>query len=170
MKKLLACTALAMASSLMVMAQNKADLRFSIGPELDFATGTFSNTHSVGIGATVQAEKFIQQNLYGTGTIGIVIFNGKSIGGTNVKFTGQTIIPLKIGVKYFLAGGLYGAAQIGAGFLSNFAKGTAFAYTPQLGYEFQTKTGRAADIAIKYDGYSKNGTIGALGLRVAYIF
>ena len=48
--------------------------------------------------------------------------------------------------------------------------GTAFAYSPQIGYEFKTKTDKKIDATFKYDAYSKNGTIGALGFRLAYIF
>jgi hypothetical protein len=64
---------------------------------------------------------------------------------------------------------VYGALQAGVAFLNN-GGGTAFAYSPQLGYEFKTKTDKAIDASFKYDGYSKNGTLGAVGVRIAYIF
>ena len=153
-----------------VIAQDAQKFRFSVGPELSFATGSFAITHSVGVGATIQAEIPIQQNLYGTATTGFVVYGGKSIGGTNLKTVSQTIIPIKVGIKYFFISGFYGAAQIGVGILGNYAKGTAFAYTPEVGYEFKTKSGKAVDATFKYDGYSKNGTIEAIGFRLAYIF
>lgn len=161
---------MALCSSSLLLAQSQPAFKFSLGPELGFASGSFSNTHSIGIGATVQAEVSLQEHLYGTATFGIISYNGKSVAYTGTKTTGQIIIPLRIGAKYFLSGGVYGAAQIGVGFLNNFYSGTSFAYSPQIGYEFNTKSGKALDVTFKYDGYSKNGTIGAIGFRVAYIF
>ena len=170
MKKKVLLPFLALFISGFVVAQDAQKFRFSVGPELGFATGSFANSHSVGIGATIQAEMPIQQNLYGTATTGFIIYSGKSIGGTDTKNKSQTIIPLKVGAKYFFMNGLYGAAQLGIGILSNYTKGTAFAYSPQIGYEFKTKSGKAVDASIKYDGYSKGGTIEAIGFRLAYIF
>ena len=170
MKKIVICTFLSLLISGLVMAQDAQTFRFSVGPELGFATGTFANTHSVGIGATIQGEIPLQQNLYGTATTGFIAYGGKSIGGTTQKHNSQTIIPIKVGIKYFFIGGFYGAAQLGLGILGNYTKGTAFAYTPQIGYEFKTKSGKAVDATFKYDGYSKNGTIEAIGFRLAYIF
>lgn len=170
MKRITVFTLLAICLSPFTKAQSQPAFKFSLGPELSFASGSFSNTHSIGIGATVQAEVSLQEHLYGTATFGIISYNGKSVAYTGTKTTGQIIIPLRIGAKYFLSGGVYGAAQIGVGFLNNFYSGTSFAYSPQIGYEFNTKSGKALDVTFKYDGYSKNGTIGAIGFRVAYIF
>ena len=170
MKRITVFTLLAIFLSPFAKAQSQPAFKFSLGPELGFASGAFSNTHSIGIGATVQAEVSLQEHLYGTATFGIISYNGKSVAYTGTKTTSQIIIPLRIGAKYFLSGGVYGAAQIGVGFLNNFYSGTSFAYSSQVGYEFNTKSGKALDVTFKYDGYSKNGTIGAIGFRVAYIF
>lgn len=171
MKKIIVFSVLSFCFSMVVFAQDQRGFKFSAGPELSFATGSFSNTSSFGIGATAQADISLQPNLYGTLTGGIHFFNGKSIAGTSTKNTGPTIIPVRVGVKYFVAGRVYGAVQMGVAFISNnmFYNGTAFAYSPQLGYEFNTKSGRAVDATLKYDGYTKNG-IGALGFRLAYVF
>jgi hypothetical protein len=168
MRKLIVFTVAAMCTFSAVKAQDQSSFRFSAGPELSFATGAFSNTHSIGIGGTVQAEVSLQEHLYGTATFGIIAYNGKS-SGAGLKYKGETILPLRVGAKYFLSGGVYGAAQIGVGFLNN-GGGTAFAYSPQIGYEFKTRSDKAVDASFKYDGYSKNGTLGAIGFRVAYIF
>lgn len=172
MKKFIVLILITIGTSATLMAQDKADFKLSVGPELQFATGVFHQTQSIGIGATIQAEKSLQENLYGTATTGIIFFNGRSVDGA-VKQKGQTIIPIKVGVKYFFMGGVYGAAQIGVGIFGNniLNNGTAFAYTPALGYEFRTSSGKAVDATFKYDGYSKSGgTLGAIGFRVAYIF
>lgn len=159
----------AFCTSCMLMAQSDSKLRFSVGPELSFATGSFSETHSIGIGGTVQAEVSLKEHAYATATFGLIAYNGKS-SGAGYKFKGETILPLRVGVKYFLSGGIYGAAQLGVGFLGGFYTGTSFAYSPQIGYEFRTNHDKALDASFKYDGYSKNGTLGAIGFRLAYRF
>lgn len=158
---------------------------FSIGPELCFATGSFSRTHSIGTGGTVQAEYYFKEKLKGTATFGLLGHAGKSttIANQKVSFPGQVIIPLRVGVKYFLANGFYAGAQLGVAFLSNAQKATMFAYSPlMLGYELNTKSNKSFDITLKYDGYTganhnvyytdnrSNGTIGSFGVRVAYVF
>lgn len=167
MRKVLLISAIALCISFAVNAQDKG-IKFSVGAELGFATGGFSNTHSIGIGGSAQLEIPLQDKLNGVAYAGILAYNGKSA-GSGIKFKGQTIIPVRVGVKYFLAGGFYGAFQTGLGFLGN-SGGTAFSYSPQVGYEFQTRSGKAVDATFKYDAYSKNGTIGAMGFRLAYIF
>ncbi len=171
MKKIPLFLLMAFCASSALLAQNQPAFKFSVGPELGFATGTFATSHSVGIGASVQAEISIQEHLFGTATFGIISYAGKSY-GSGLKYAGQTIIPLRIGAKYFLSGGVYCALQAGVGFLNklNNEGGTAFSYSPQVGYEFNTKKGKAVDATFKYEGYSKNGTKGALGFRLAYIF
>jgi len=152
-------------------AQKESDKKvsFSIGPEIGFAVGNFNDTHSIGFGGTVQADINIAPSTAFTITTGYMSYAGRSVGG-GLKYKAAGIIPLKAGIKYYLSGGFYGAAQLGVGFFNN-GGGTAFAYTPMLGYEFSTKSGKAVDAAFKYDGYSKNGTgLGSIGLRVAYRF
>lgn len=168
MKKIIVFTLVALCTSGLVKAQNDDKLKVSVGPELSIPVGNFSTGWSFGIGATAQVEIKLQDRLNGTATGGVIFYNGKSIGG-GLKQTGITIIPIRVGGKYFFTEGIYGAAQIGVGFI-NKGIGTAFAYSPQLGYEFRTKSGKAVDASFKYDGYSKNGTLGAIGFRVAYVF
>ena len=171
MKKIIVCMMVALSSSSFILSQSQPGFKFSVGPEIGFATGSFSNSHSFGIGGTVQAEVSLQEHLYGTATFGIISYNGKSY-GTGTKYKGETFLPLRIGAKYFFTGGVYGALQAGIAFLNN-GGGTAFAYSPQLGYEFKTKSDKAIDATFKYDGYSGGnniGTVGAIGFRLAYIF
>jgi len=174
MKKIIVLMMVAICTSCIVMAQYSPGFRFSVGPELDLATGVFRQTHSVGVGASIQIEKSLQQNLYATASTGISIYGGKSTSGSYAN-KNVTIIPIKVGIKYFLVGGVYAAAQLGVGIFGNNTNfnGTHFAYTPQFGYEFKTKSGKAVDASFKYDGYSAGSSIGTLesvGFRVAYIF
>jgi hypothetical protein len=168
MKKAFLVSLVMLCASATVFAQDN-DVKFSAGAELGFASGSFSNTHSIGIGGSAMLEIPLQDKLNWTAYAGILLYAGKSATG-DTKFKGQTIIPLRVGVKYFLTEGIYGGLQAGLGLLSGFGSGAAFSYSPQIGYEFKTKGGKAVDATFKYDAYSKNGTIGAIGFRLAYIF
>ncbi len=153
-------------------AQKGSDTKghFSIGPEIGFATGDFNDSHSIGIGATAQGEVNIAKSTNLTLTMGFISYAGRSY-GAGLKYKAAGIVPVKAGVKYFLSEGFYAGAQFGAGFFTNSGGGTAFAYTGMLGYEFNTKTDKAVDVSLKYDGYSKNGgRLGAAGIRLAYRF
>ncbi len=175
MKKIILLSLFALSISSFVMAQSESRLKFSVGPELSIPTSTFSLGWSFGIGATAQVEMPVQQNFNVTGTAGIIVYNGKSV-GNGLKNASLSIIPIRVGGKYFFTQGVYGAAQLGIGIINRY-NGTAFAYSPQLGYEFRTNSGKAIDLSLKYDGYSgKNSlsnegyTLSAIGVRVAYIF
>jgi hypothetical protein len=152
-------------------AQKGSDRKFgfSAGPEIGFATGNFNNTNSIGIGASVQAEFNVAPSTNITLTTGYLSYAGRSA-GSGIKYKAAGVLPFKAGVKYYLSEGFYGAAQLGAGWFNN-GRGTALAYTPMLGYEFNTKTDKAVDASFKYDGYSINGSgFGSVGFRLAYRF
>jgi hypothetical protein len=166
MRKLFVLTAIAVCSSLMVKAQKDGMTRFSVGPELGFATGTAGNFNSLGIGATIQAEHFYQENISATLLFGIVSYLGKSASSTQ-NYKAYTVLPLRVGGRYYIGNDFHVGAQIGLGFATG---GTAFAYSPQIGYNFKTKKGKGVDATFKYDGYANGGTFSSLGIRVAYIF
>ncbi|MCW3093207.1 MAG: hypothetical protein JWP81_4276 [Ferruginibacter sp.] len=177
MKKVIVSFVLFVTVCISAFAQNEVQenkFSFNAGPELGFATGSFSGTHSVGFGGSAQAEYFVIDKLKATATIGLLTYVGKSyISSTN--YAALRIIPLRLGAKYFLFKGLYGGAQMGVAFLGNFEpyNGTAFAYSPlMLGYEFTTKSNKSIDATIKYDAYTGTGagTIGSFGIRLAYVF
>jgi hypothetical protein len=190
MKKiLLAMVGIAFFST--TFAQNKlseSKFHFSAGAELGIATGALSDAHSVGIGASAQAEYTVAPNTNVTLSIGIISYAGKKVASNNAyRYSTSTIVPVKGGIKYFLSGGFYAAAQLGVGFLSNYvdvhntnptypygiydASSTALAYTPMIGYEFRSNSGKAFDASFKYDGYSTQGaSFGSVGLRLAYKF
>ncbi len=154
-----------------VKAQKNVDknLHFSVGPELSFATGKFADKQSVGTGATVQVSYRVAPATDVTLTTGYLVYFGKSA-GAGIKFKSAGVLPIRAGLKYYLTEGLYGQVQTGVGFFSNNG-GTAFAFTPAMGYEFDTKSGQAFDVSLKYDGYFvKSSALGAFGIRLAYKF
>ena len=172
MKKVILFTVIIFCAAAVSFAQ-RDKLKLSVGAELGFATGGFSNTHSIGIGGSAQLEIPLQEKLQGVAYGGILLYTGKGIPGeSGKKYSGVTIIPLRIGIKYFLTGSVYGGLQAGLGFISGneIYNGAAFSYSPQIGYEFKTNSGKSIDVTFKYDAYVKSGTLGSFGLRVAYIF
>lgn len=168
MKKIFVTTGFIFCMAAAAFAQDK-NIKLSVGAELALPSGNLSSTQSFGFGGTAQLEIPLQEKLMGVAYGGIILFKGKSAGG-GLNYPGLTIIPIRVGVKYFLTGSVYGGLQAGLGFLSNFGTGTAFSYSPQVGYEFKTNSGKSIDATFKYDGYSKNGSFGSFGLRLAYIF
>lgn len=171
MKKLIVSAIIICICSLAAFAQNDDKISFSAGPELSFAAGSFSNTHSIGTGGSVQAEYYVMDHLKATATMGVLVYRGTSGPVAKTRNSGQTIIPVRIGGKYSLMGGVYAGLQTGIGFLRGYYKTTSFAYSPLAGYEFKTKSGKSIDATLKYDAYSgSNGTIGAVGFRLAYCF
>jgi len=169
MKKLVILTIITISLSTVVKAQKFGETRFSLGPEIGAATGTFGNVAGLGLGATVQAEHFYQENVSGTILLGFVDYFGSSY-NNNLKYKSTLIIPLRVGGRYYIGDGFHLGAQIGVGFISGLYSTTAFAYSPQIGYNFKTNKGRAIDATFKYDGYASSGSLSAVGIRVAYIF
>jgi hypothetical protein len=170
MKKLILSAAVILFATAACVAQKENSFKFSVGAELLFPTGALSNSQSFGIGGTGMIEIPLQDKLQGVAYSGILLFKGKSA-GNGYNNPGLTIIPLRVGVKYFLTGSVYGGLQAGIGFFSGYGTGSAFSYSPQIGYEFKTNSGKSIDAAFKYDAYSKSGgTLSAIGFRLAYIF
>ncbi len=173
MKKILFFVATSFLFSSFAFAQREGRTRFSLGAELGLAT---SNPLSVvpgnkgwglGIGASAEAEHFYKQNLSGTAYVGVISYAGRSA-GSNTKNKAYTVIPVKVGGNVY-AGNLHLGAQIGVGLNSmSGTSATAFAYTPQIGYNF-SRNDKPLDLTLKYDGYAGNGNFGALGLRLSII-
>ncbi len=173
MKKLLFFTAIGLLFCSMASAQREGRTRFSLGAELGLATSNplaaqpGNKGWGLGIGASAEAEHFYKQNLSGTAYIGLISYAGRAkTGSSNNK--AYTVIPVRVGGNVY-AGNLHLGAQIGVGLNSmNGSSATAFAYTPQIGYNF-SRNDKPLDLTLKYDGYAGNGNFGALGLRLSII-
>lgn len=87
----------------------------------------------------------------------------------NVKFN-SGYIPVKVGAKYFFASGgsgVYGLAELGAGFSTETGGKTSFVYSPAVGYSWAN----GLDLAAKYEGLARNSSnSGYVGIRLAYGF
>lgn len=154
-----------------VQAQNDGDTKLNVGAELMFPTGGLSTTHSMGIGGSLQLEHFFQNKLSGLAYFGYQNYFGKSVGnGTNLKFSNYNVIPVRLGARYYLGEAFHLGGQLGIGFVgASGSSNMALAYSLQVGYNFNTKKGRAVDMAIKYDGFARSGgSINSFGIRIGY--
>jgi len=169
MKKIIMLTAIAFTISSVATAQREGKTWFSVGPEIGLVTGDASSGWGLGIGASVDAQHFFQQNLTGDVSLGVVTYAGKSA-GAGVKFKNYVTIPIKVGGRYFLGDNFHIGAQIGVGINRVGGAGyTQFAYSPQIGYNFKNKNGKPLDLTFKYDGFAGNGNFSALDLRLSLI-
>jgi hypothetical protein len=163
MKKVLLATMLFVGIAVSGFAQ-KGGSQFSVGLEAGLPVGSFSNTHTVLIGGSLKYEAPIATGTNFTLTAGYTSAQGKTVGV--VKFPALGYIPVKAGIKYFLADAFYGEAQVGAAFSTQSGGGTAFAYSPGIGYKFSD----VIDLGVRYEAWSKNGTIGQIGARLGFTF
>jgi hypothetical protein len=117
---------------------------------------------SVGAGIDLLMQYGITHDLALTGDVGFTDLFGR------LDIKDYTIVPIRVGVRFFPTSKFYLAAKTGVGFLK--VKGiegvTALAYAVGGGYML----GKQLDLGVSYDGYSKNGTIGVVAVRLGYFF
>ncbi|MCP9750804.1 hypothetical protein [Ferruginibacter sp. HRS2-29] len=118
---------------------------------------------SVGAGVDLLMQYGITHDFAITGDAGFTNLFGRRNGIKN-----YTIVPVRVGARFFATPKFYIAAKTGVGFLK--VKGidgaTALAYTVGGGY----MVAKQLDLGVAYDGYSKNGTIGMVAFRAGYFF
>jgi hypothetical protein len=145
---------------------------FSVGFEAGLPVGDVSNTTSAIIGGSLKYDYPLDANMFLTFSGGLNYFSYKSstktaLAAIGVYKSGESFVPLKVGVKYFFDGAFYGEAQLGAAISTEENVGTAFAYAPGIGY----KIGGGIDLGIRYEGWSRGGgTVSQVGARLAYTF
>ena len=165
--KFLASAAAALALFFSVNANAQSAPKFGIGLNVGLPT---SDAYGVAIGGDLRYQFDIDKQLSIPVTAGYTRFLGKEIGNTGVDVPDFGYIPVKAGVKYFFnesGSGIYGLAELGAGFGTNEGSGTSFVYSPALGYAWSN----GLDLGVKYEGLAKDGnSTGYVGLRLAYGF
>ena len=126
------------------------------------------DAYNVALGADLRYQFDVDKQLSIPVTAGYTRFLGKEINGFDVPDFGY--IPVKVGAKYFFndsGAGVYGLAELGAGFGTNKGSGTSFVYSPALGYAWSN----GLDLGVKYEGLARDGgSTGYVGLRLAYGF
>ncbi len=135
--------------------------KFSIGLDAGLPVGDASNYSSFAIGGSLKYDFSVATGAYLNLSAGYETFTGKNGSGS------LNAIPVKAGVKFYFTGqGFYGEGQIGAAFLTASGAGNAFIYAPGLGYTLDS----GVDIGLRYEAWSKTGTVSQIALRLAYGF
>lgn len=148
--------------------------KFGIGPAIGFATSnplkdvSGNKGWGLGAGGMIQLEHFFRGSLSGIAQAGVISFAGRS-SGASVKNKGYTTIPIRVGANGYV-GNLHLGAQIGVG-LNSFGSEskTAFAYSPQIGYNF-SRNDLPLDFTLSYDGYAGHGGFSAFLFKLSLIF
>lgn len=134
-------------------------LKFGIGLDLGIPAHNLSGS-SIAAGADLMAEYGIAKEVALTGDIGYTALFAKSGGKTT------NIIPLRAGIRFYPGSNFFVAGKIGAGFLSGNGSVTTTAYSLGGGFKIDNQL----ELGASYDGYSKNGTVGLVNIRLGYFF
>ncbi|MBB6502919.1 outer membrane beta-barrel protein [Pedobacter cryoconitis] len=182
MKKLFLLTAIAGVFAFgNVSAQKIKGPKLGIGADFAVPVGVLSDGYKFGFGGSLLFQTPIAPKLNFTASAGYLNLSGKDV--TVSYFTGNqmitfkqkvsnsNVIPVKVGARYFINDNFYAGAEVGAAFLSEDGdSATAFAYSPNIGYELPLANKNSLDFGVRYEGWSKNSSVGFFGLRVAYNF
>lgn len=146
---------------------NAQSRNLGIGLNVGIPTST---GYDFAIGGDLRYQFNVDKQLSIPVTAGYTNFSGSTdIGSTTVKYN-YGYIPVKVGAKYFFnesGAGVYGLAELGAGFGTKEGSGTAFVYSPAVGYAWSN----GLDLGLKYEGLAQNGASdGYVGIRLAYGF
>lgn len=155
--------------------------RLGIGLEVGRPIGNAHDISNFELGGTARLQYGLSNKTALTLTSGYYNMFGKSYplilespnGPSNItgKWHNLGIIPVKVGLKSFLAHRLYFGAEAGAGFetTSNYydgSKDTKLILSPTIGYAT-----KVIDLGLRYEGFFGQGnSYGLIGLRIAYGF
>jgi len=177
MKKLFLLTAIAGIFAFSNVSAQTKDVamtgsKLGIGADFAFPTGDFGDVAKMGYGGSLQFQTPIASKLNFTASAGYLNFQGKDFTVGNVTIPGGNagFIPVKAGIRYFLAENFYAGGELGAAFGTEDGAGTAFAYTPNIGVEFPVSDKGSIDLGARYEAWSNDGTLRFFGLRLAYNF
>ena len=171
MRKIL-LTLILIGSITTAFAQKADPEKFSIGLEGGIPLASARAYSTFTVGGSLKYNFTINDKVSLTASAGYIYFPYRAdatipfVGyGTTNK--GEGYIPLKGGVKYFISDVFYVEGQAGAAISTATGGGTAFAYSPGVGYRFDTH----ADIGIRFESWlQNNSTINQVALRLAYSF
>ena len=176
MKKILLLLVVLSAVAFNSFAQSSKDDgsgKFSIGVDPGLPVGDANNFSSFAIGGDLKYSIPAAENFDVSLSAGYTTFIGKTV---TIDFDGQSVsekagnikgIPVKLAGRYNFNGstGFFGEVALGAAFIQD-GGGTAFLYAPGVGYALDG----GFEVGVRYEGWSKNGTISQIALRVAYSF
>jgi hypothetical protein len=136
-----------------------------IGFGIDAGVST-TDAFKYALGGDIRVQKDFNQHISGTLTTGFSHFFDKyrtvPIGQPGGPYN---VIPVKLGIKYFVADNLYLGGEAGAGFAFE-QWGTSFLWSPSVGLAFKN----GLDLSLKYEDYTKDRATKNIALRLAYGF
>jgi len=185
LKKISAATLLlisALSFNLQAQSTKPSNFNISVGPEIGLPVGTLSDRYDWSLGGSIEAEYSIAKDLgltLNTGVYNLFADNSGYILNEKKYTKDLQVLPVKLGLKYFVAGGLFLQGEAGASFLLNksdggYDKSTAFTYAPQISYRIGLGNNQFIDAGVKWVGSTKYSDHGSsnnlLGIRLAYGF
>lgn len=165
MKKVLFTLALAIAAfAANAQKEDAASAKkfiFGGGANLGIVVGDYSSIFSLAYGADLQGEYVASDKLGLTVSAGYVNFVAKS--GFS---SGDGIIPVLGGARYYFTEKVFGSAQAGVSFATG-GGGTWFTFAPGVGFRINDNI----DIMAKYQSATKDGVnLSFAGIRFGYKF
>lgn len=180
MKKLFLLTAIAgifAFSSAKAQDPAMSGPKLGVGVEFGFPMGDFGDIYNLSVGGSLLYQHPIANQLNFTVNAGYLNFTGKEYdvaGLGKVKADNLGVIPVKAGLRYFLAENIFVNGEVGAVFGTSDGFGTRFAYSPGIGVEFPVADKSTLELGARYEGWSKKGDNGitpqTIGLRLAWNF
>jgi len=165
MKKLLLSAAFIAGLGFTAAAQTEGAVqKLSIGAEVALPTDEGTNGLMFA-GGSVYYEHPIAKSFNLTGAISYLsLFSTEKNASGSLGYTS-----LKAGGKYYFGGNFYAAGEVGATIQREGGIGL-FAFAPGLGASFSIANKSSLDFGLRFETWSKNGSISFLGLRAAYAF
>jgi len=154
-------------------AENSRAIRPGITVEPGLPLGKLKDAAGFVISINAEAKYFLTERLAAMVSVGFTNYFGKNHtfteyngNGDPQTFTVKTedlhAIPLQAGFHIGLTDNVFIQGTAGVSFLSN-GGGTAFIYSPGIGYKLGQFEGQ-----LKYEALSKNGTLSFIGLQLGY--
>ncbi len=152
------------AFTLIASAQDGATpqaFKFGLGAVLGIPVNNLDFT-SIGAGIDLLGQYGISEKVALTADVGYTSMFGKD-GAPDFS-----IVPIRAGLRFYATPQFYLAGKAGVGItkLKGFNSTTATAYSFGAGYFINPNI----DVSGTYDGYSKDGSIGLVAIRLGYTF
>jgi hypothetical protein len=163
--------------------------RYSIGLDATFPTANLNNGYLLGTGASAQIDIPLTTKWYFIGSVGYNVFfpqrsqTANSYSIENVSQPDLTLVPVKIGFKYFLIRTFYLQGEAGESLILNKTalyanQSTALTYAPGAGLLFKLHHKNYIDFSVRFqwfqDFYDNDESLKSYnrfwGFRFAYGF
>ncbi|MFT3679771.1 MAG: hypothetical protein QM791_05840 [Ferruginibacter sp.] len=178
MKKMLLFGGLFLAGIYSAVAQKR--LQVSVGIDVGYvATYDLAVFWGTGVGGSLKAAYPFTQKLSGTFFTGYSSYIGFSLLG-GYKQPSVNAVPVRAGLQYNFYKNFFAELQAGISILSGGGEiaalrtfnlhGSAFSFSPQIGYQFMIKNKKRLELSARYESADYTTNFNTAGMRLAYIF